>query len=62
MQAKLIETRELTTDVRHLVFEAGEERLDFVPGQFLRRNSHLKILQTAEGSLYLVVFVAGLAG
>lgn len=35
MQARLIETRELTTDVRHFVFEAGEGRLDFVPGQFV---------------------------
>lgn len=35
MQAKLIETRELTEDVRHFVFEAGEAQLDFVPGQFV---------------------------
>jgi CDP-4-dehydro-6-deoxyglucose reductase len=35
MQARLIETRELTADVRHFVFEAGEGRLDFVPGQFV---------------------------
>ena len=35
MKATLVDTKQLTPDVRHFVFEASEvERLDFLPGQF----------------------------
>jgi ferredoxin-NADP reductase len=35
MQAKLIESVELGPDLRHFVFEAETDRLDFRPGQFV---------------------------
>jgi ferredoxin-NADP reductase len=35
MQARLIESVELGPDLRHFVFEADTDRLDFLPGQFV---------------------------
>ena len=35
MQARLVESIEIAPEVRHFVFEAGTEHLDFAPGQFV---------------------------
>ncbi len=44
MRATLIDTKELTRDVKHFVFEASDvERLEFMPGQFA------SLTQTIEG-------------
>ncbi len=39
--ARLLETREIAPEVRHFVFEAELDRLDFAPGQFLMLQARL---------------------